>query len=66
MDSKIINTLDGQDQFYLQSRNATTFIINPNTYIINGKYKTNGTLAGSHEKMIEVMDKLIKEESAKK
>jgi thiol:disulfide interchange protein DsbA len=34
--------------------------------IVNGKYKTNGTLAGSHEKMIEVMDKLIKEESAKK
>ena len=34
--------------------------------IINGKYRTNGTLAGSHEKMIEVMDKLIKQESAKK
>jgi len=34
--------------------------------IVNGKYKTNGTLAGSHEKMIEVMDKLIKEESTKK
>ena len=34
--------------------------------IVNGKYKTNGTLAGSHEKMIEVIDKLIKEESTKK
>jgi thiol:disulfide interchange protein DsbA len=34
--------------------------------IVNGKYKTNGTLAGSHEKMIDVMDKLIKEESTKK
>ena len=34
--------------------------------IINGKFKTNGTLAGSHEKMIEVIDKLIKEESTKK
>jgi len=34
--------------------------------IVNGKYKTNGTLAGSHEKMIEVMDKLIKEETTKK
>jgi thiol:disulfide interchange protein DsbA len=34
--------------------------------IINGKYKTNGTLAGSHEKMIEVMNKLIKQESTAK
>jgi thiol:disulfide interchange protein DsbA len=34
--------------------------------IINGKYKTNGPLAGSHEKMIEVMNKLIKQESDKK
>jgi protein dithiol oxidoreductase (disulfide-forming) len=33
--------------------------------IINGKYKTNGPLAGSHEKMIEVMDKLVKQESPK-
>lgn len=33
--------------------------------IINGKYLTNGPLAGSHEKMIEVMDKLIKQEGAK-
>ena len=31
--------------------------------IINGKYKTNGGLAGSHERMLEVMDKLIKQES---
>lgn len=31
--------------------------------IINGKYKTNGPLAGSPEKIIEVMDKLIKQES---
>lgn len=31
--------------------------------VINGKYKTNGPLAGTHEKMIEVMDKLIKQES---
>lgn len=34
--------------------------------IINGKYRTNGTLAGSHEKMIEVMNQLIKQESAAK
>jgi thiol:disulfide interchange protein DsbA len=34
--------------------------------IINGKYKTNGTLAGSHEKMIEVMNNLIKQENTKK
>ncbi len=34
--------------------------------IINGKYKTNGTLAGSHEKMIEVMNQLIKQENTKK
>ena len=34
--------------------------------IINGKYKTNGPLAGSHEKMIEVMNQLIKQESALK
>ncbi len=33
--------------------------------IINGKYKTNGTLAGSHEKMIEVMNQLIQQESKK-
>ena len=33
--------------------------------IINGKYLTNGPLAGSHEKMIEVMDALIKQEGAK-
>ncbi len=36
------------------------------TVIINGKYKTNGTVAGSHEKMIEVMNKLINQESAGK
>lgn len=34
--------------------------------IINGKYKTNGPLAGSHEKMIEIMNQLIKQESAAK
>lgn len=34
--------------------------------IINGKYKTNGSLAGSHEKMIEVMNNLIKQETAAK
>jgi len=33
--------------------------------IINGKYKTNGKLAGSHEKMIEVMNQLIAQESKK-
>ncbi|WAK02079.1 thiol:disulfide interchange protein DsbA/DsbL [Methylobacter sp. YRD-M1] len=32
--------------------------------VINGKYKTNGPLAGSHQKMIEVMDQLVKQESA--
>ncbi|MBC8549544.1 MAG: thiol:disulfide interchange protein DsbA/DsbL [Gammaproteobacteria bacterium] len=34
--------------------------------IINGKFKTNGPIAGSHEKMLEVIDQLIKQESAKK
>jgi thiol:disulfide interchange protein DsbA len=33
--------------------------------IINGKYVTNGPLAGSHEKMIEVMNTLVKQESTK-
>ena len=33
---------------------------------INGKYKTSASLAGSHEKMFEVMDELIKQESAAK
>ncbi|WP_020158910.1 thiol:disulfide interchange protein DsbA/DsbL [Methylobacter marinus] len=32
--------------------------------IINGKYKTNGPLAGSHEKMIEIMNQLIEQERA--
>lgn len=34
--------------------------------VVNGKYKTNGTLAGSQEKMIEVMNSLIKKESGGK
>jgi thiol:disulfide interchange protein DsbA len=34
--------------------------------VINGKYKTSGPLAGSHEKMIEVMNRLIAQESASK
>ncbi|MEI7796010.1 MAG: thiol:disulfide interchange protein DsbA/DsbL [Methylococcaceae bacterium] len=34
--------------------------------IINGKYKTNGPLAGSHDKMIEVMNRLIAQESTAK
>lgn len=34
--------------------------------VINGKYKTNGTLAGSHEKMIEVINRLIQQESSGK
>jgi thiol:disulfide interchange protein DsbA len=34
--------------------------------IINGKYKTNGPLAGSHEKMLEVMTRLVKQENAVK
>ncbi|MDO9105678.1 MAG: thiol:disulfide interchange protein DsbA/DsbL [Methylovulum sp.] len=34
--------------------------------IINGKYVTNGPLAGTHEKMIEVMNSLIKQESIAK
>ncbi len=32
--------------------------------IVNGKYRTNGTLAGSQEKMIDVMNDLIKKESS--
>jgi len=31
--------------------------------IINGKYKTNGPIAKSHENMIKVMNQLIKQES---
>jgi thiol:disulfide interchange protein DsbA len=34
--------------------------------IINGKYVTSGPLAGTHKKMIEVMNQLIKQESAPK
>ena len=34
--------------------------------IINGKYKTNGPLAGSHEKMLEVINQLIQQESKAK
>jgi len=34
--------------------------------IINGKYKTNGPLAKSHENMIKVMDQLIQQESQAK
>jgi protein dithiol oxidoreductase (disulfide-forming) len=34
--------------------------------IINGKYKTNAKIAGSHEQMIEIMNKLIEKESGKK
>ncbi|MDD5319465.1 MAG: thiol:disulfide interchange protein DsbA/DsbL [Methylococcales bacterium] len=36
------------------------------TVIVNGKYKTNGPLAGSHEKMIEIMNQLIQQENTKK
>jgi thiol:disulfide interchange protein DsbA len=34
--------------------------------IVNGKYKVDGKSAGSHEKMIEVADQLIKKETAAK
>lgn len=34
--------------------------------IVNGKYKVDGKSAGSHEKMIEVVNQLIKKESASK
>jgi len=34
--------------------------------IINGKYLTNGPLAGSHEKMIEIMNSLIRQENTAK
>jgi len=34
--------------------------------IINGKYRTNATLAGSQEKMIDVINQLIKQESSAK
>ncbi len=34
--------------------------------VINGKYKTNGPLAGSHEKMLEVVNQLIQQESKAK
>ena len=36
------------------------------TMIINGKYKTNGSLAKSHENMITVANQLIERESANK
>lgn len=35
------------------------------TVAINGKYVVTGTMAGSHEKMIEVMEYLIRKESNK-
>ena len=34
--------------------------------IVNGRYRINGTLAGSHENMIVVLNKLIAQESGKK
>jgi len=34
--------------------------------IVNGKYRTNPTLAGSQEKMIDVINQLIKQESSAK
>ncbi len=34
--------------------------------IVNGKYKTTGPLAGSHEKMIEVINQLIQQETKPK
>jgi thiol:disulfide interchange protein DsbA len=34
--------------------------------IVNGKYKTNGPLAGSHEKMLDVINQLIQKESKAK
>lgn len=34
--------------------------------IVNGKYKVDGKSAGSHEKMIEVVNRLIKQESGAK
>lgn len=34
--------------------------------VINGKYKTSGPLAGSQEKMIEIMNQLIEQESLAK
>jgi thiol:disulfide interchange protein DsbA len=34
--------------------------------VVNGKYRVTGKTAGSHEKMIEVMNKLIAQESGKK
>jgi thiol:disulfide interchange protein DsbA len=34
--------------------------------IINGKYKTSGPLAGSHDNMIKVMNQLIQQESQSK
>lgn len=34
--------------------------------IVNGKYKTDARTAGSHEKMLEVVNSLIKQESAAK
>ena len=33
--------------------------------VINGKYLTNGPLSGSHEKMLEIASKLIKQEGGK-
>ena len=36
------------------------------TIIINGKYRTSASQAGSNEKLIEVMDELIKKERAAK
>ena len=36
------------------------------TFIINGKYKTDARTAGSQEKIIEVLDQLIKQESETK
>ncbi len=36
------------------------------TIIVNGKYRTTGNLAGGQEKMIDVLNELVKKESGKK
>ncbi len=47
------------------SRQSTYNITGVPTLIINGKYMTTGSMAGTYEKMLEVVDFLVAQESAK-
>jgi len=60
------------NSFYVDTKMRQTKALLPNygitgvpTIIVNGKYKVTGKLAGSYEKMIEIVNQLIAQETAK-